>query len=166
MIEIKLDDQAIRTALDALAKQTTNLKPAMQDIGEYLTLATKKRFDKSEAPDGTPWAANKDSTLVNYLKKRGGLTGKKATRALAKKSPLKGESGDLARQLHYNASNNTLEFGSTMIYSAIQQFGAKKGQFGKAPWGDIPARPFLGLSDTDKTNIVTILQNHIKKGLE
>lgn len=120
MIEIKLDDNDLQAALDKLIKQTQDLKPAMQDIGEYLTLSTKKRFDKSEAPDGTPWAANTPSTLASFLQKRGGLTGKKTTPALANKSPLKGESGDLARQLHYNASNNSLEFGSSMIYSAVQ----------------------------------------------
>ncbi|WP_198321874.1 MULTISPECIES: hypothetical protein [Methylococcus] len=30
------------------------------------------------------------------------------------------------------------------------------------PWGDIPARPFIGLSDDDKNYIVETIEEHIK----
>ncbi len=52
-----------------------------------------------------------------------------------------------------------MEIGSPSIYAGTHQFGAAKGAFGSTskgapiPWGDIPARPFLGLSDADEADI-------------
>jgi hypothetical protein len=45
------------------------------------------------------------------------------------------------------------------------QFGAKKHSFtgGKTPWGDIPARPFLGLSAADRVEVLAILQEHLER---
>ena len=51
------------------------------------------------------------------------------------------------------------EVGSTRIYAGAHQFGARRGACGTnkkgapIPWGDIPARPFLGVSDADKKTI-------------
>jgi phage gpG-like protein len=50
-----------------------------------------------------------------------------------------------------------------MVYAAAQQFGMKKGYAGRnskgrpIPWGDIPARPFLGISDYDKATILDFI---------
>ena len=52
-------------------------------------------------------------------------------------------------------------------YAVVQQFGAKQGAFGRdkrnhpLPWGDIPARPFLGFSDRDKADILAILSEYL-----
>ncbi|GHT81188.1 hypothetical protein AGMMS49960_20300 [Betaproteobacteria bacterium] len=60
-----------------------------------------------------------------------------------------------------------VEIGSDQKYAGTQQFGASKGQFGNdkfgrpIPWGDIPARPFLGLSAQDETEVMDIIQRHI-----
>lgn len=57
--------------------------------------------------------------------------------------------------------------GSNLIYAAVQQFGAGKGQFGNMangspiPWGNIPARPFLGISPEDETNILALIADFI-----
>jgi phage gpG-like protein len=50
-----------------------------------------------------------------------------------------------------------------MIYAAVQQFGAAKGAFGRTsrgapiPWGNIPARPFLGISAEDEPLMLEIV---------
>lgn len=55
------------------------------------------------------------------------------------------------------------------------QFGARKGEFGAysgtnrkghpysgvAPWGDIPARPYLGLSQEDQVTIHALLADYL-----
>ncbi|MDX8377214.1 MAG: phage virion morphogenesis protein, partial [Mariprofundales bacterium] len=75
-------------------------------------------------------------------------------------------SGALRLNLAYNADNNGLEFGSNAIYAATHQFGADKGAFGSGvPWGDIPARPFLGFSDNDKDDIIDIIYDHILQAM-
>lgn len=59
-----------------------------------------------------------------------------------------------------------------MEYAATQQFGAKKGEFrstkngAPVPWGDIPARPFLGISADDEDKIIEIIQSHLAAALK
>lgn len=176
-MEIKIDDRETVRVLRRLQQQGTRLKPAMQDIGEYLVHSTKQRFATSTAPDGTPWAPNSETTLINMLRKRGGLskrrtkTGgrtltKKGQARLAAKKPLVGESRRLGNEIHYRATNEGVEVGSALEYATTQQFGAEKGSFtgGKTPWGDIPARPFLGVSEADRAQILAILREHYETG--
>lgn len=58
-----------------------------------------------------------------------------------------------------------------MIYAGSQQFGAAKGSFGNTkrgspiPWGDIPAREFLGLSDEDRHEVSGIVTDYFLAAL-
>lgn len=166
MIEVEMNDREVADALARLSKVSGSLEPALRQIGEYLVDSTKQRFSTSTAPDGTRWAANTETTILRYLgrysgsygKKTGKITKKGAERAMGKR-PLIGETGSLSRQIAYRLDGgDTLYIGSTMIYAAAQQFGAKRREFqGKAPWGDIPARPFLGLSGSDRATIIDII---------
>ena len=51
--------------------------------------------------------------------------------------------------------------------AGTHQFGASKGAFGTTsrgspiPWGDIPARPFFGLSSEDEWGVLEILTDHL-----
>jgi len=156
MIQIEIDDTEVRAALAALARRVGALTPVMEEIGEVLLASTRKRFRRSEAPDGSTWATNRPSTLVR----------KKSTR------PLIGETKSLSEQIHYRPGRDQLEIGSTMQYAGTQQFGARKGQFGRTrrgapiPWGDIPARPFLGLSGTDRDAVLEILSEQLARALK
>lgn len=137
-------------------------------VGEVLAETTKQRFQTSTAPDGTRWEPNAPATYENLLARfkgsvtrRGKLSAKGAARAAGKK-PLIGETGALATQIFYRQSGDMVEIGSPMIYAAVHQFGAAAGAFGSTsrgapiPWGDIPARPFLGLSADDEQFIIEI----------
>lgn len=189
-LNIKIEDQEVQQALRRLAAQGKNLNPAMRDIGECLVLSTKRRFAEGKGPDGTPWEANKESTMLALLARKGGDTsrrkGEKSSNPyfrqdgrlskrgggqVSGKRPLIGESKRLSGEISYKAAISSVEIGSSLEYSAVQQFGANKGDFGRTkrggavPWGDIPARPFLGLSDEDKTNVLDILQEHLEASL-
>ena len=65
-----------------------------------------------------------------------------------------------------------MEVGSTRIYAGTHQFGAQRGAYGTntkgapIPWGDIPARPFLGVSDADKKTILEIINKHLQKSIQ
>ena len=55
-----------------------------------------------------------------------------------------------------------------MIYAAVMQLGAAQGEFGarigkdkNGPWGDIPARPFLGVGPTDRENILETITEYL-----
>lgn len=155
MIEIKYDDRDAQAALARLAKQVGDLTPALRSVGEYLIRSTKQRFRSGTAPDGRHWAANSPVTLAR----------KKGTR------PLIGESRRLGNEIAYEVSAHELRLGSSLEYAAVQQLGARRGAFGKnkrnhpIPWGDIPARPFLGLSEADQHELIDILQEHLEEAL-
>lgn len=151
MIEVKIEDQEVIAALRELEQKSRDPKPAHEEIGEYLIVATRERFQDQEAPDGTPWAEN--SPLTEARK--------------GANNPLIGESKSLSRYFSYDATNGSLVFGSPMKYAGVQQFGASQGAFGRStrgtplPWGTIPARPFLGLSTKDRDAVLDIVREYL-----
>lgn len=164
MPKIIYDATLAHAELQRLIAAGTNPRPLLLAVGETLLASTRARFASGTAPDGTRWAANKDSTVQGLLFKykgsfgKPGLTKKGAQRAAGKK-PLIGESLQLSTKINYRVTGNAVEIGSPMIYGGVHQFGARKGAFGSTkrgapiPLGDIPARPFLGLSAQDRTGI-------------
>jgi len=155
VIRIHIDDRQIQQALRRLQEAADDLTPALQDIGEYLASATRKRFAEGKGPNGAPWEPLSAKTI--------------ARKGHAK--PLIGETG-LLRKIRYQLEGpDTVVVGTGAEYGATHQFGAKKGRFGKTrqgrpiPWGDIPARPFLGVSDEDAQNILDILAEHLEEAV-
>lgn len=145
MFEIKVDNKNVNDTLERLASASANPRPALLAIGESLVLSTKKRFETSTAPDGSRWDPNKPSTLA---RKKGN-------------KPLIGKTGNLAQQISYAIDGDGLRIGSPMVYAAMQQFGGKKSQFPNL-WGDIPARPFLGISDADEQMILSTVNDYLR----
>lgn len=176
MIEIKWNNAEVLAALERLAQATAQPRPALLAIGESMVESTKKRFETSTAPDGSRWAPNSDTTLrfalhskiehrdgsksARYFNKKGGLN-KAGTNYLANKKPLI-QSGTLAEQIDYKVNGNGLSIGSTMKYAAMQQFGGTKAKFPNL-LGDIPARPFLGVSESDAVMIVDTVNEYLRK---
>lgn len=187
MIVIEVDDKAINGAMVRLSRQLENIRPAMRDVGELLVKSTKDRFVRSVAPDGTPWAPNTQATITDFLREKGmkrdetgqrigwkkgyrkkdGSWSKRAERYASGKKPLLGASKRLSHEIHYRASLDGVEVGTALEYATTQQFGAKQGSLGRTrrgapiPWGDIPPRPFLGLSPQDRDNVLAILRKYL-----
>lgn len=143
MIEVKIDDEKIVKALQVLQRSVGNISPALKIIGEVLVESTKQRFVTTTDPDGNPWLLN--SVLSTLLYKEGDR-------------PLTGETGSLMDTINYQLiGQDTLEIGSPMEYAAMQQFGGTKSEF-PFLWGDIPARPFLGISSEDEAKILSTIE--------
>ena len=149
-INIIVLTQEAEQALSDLARSLTDMKPALKAIGESLVESTKQRFVDSKGPDGVKWKPNKPSTLARKKSRK----------------PLIGESLMLSEQIHYDViANDTLIVGSSMEYAAMQQFGGTKAEFPNL-WGDIPARPFLGISDADQAMIEETIREHLESALK
>jgi phage virion morphogenesis protein len=173
-ITVAIDDREVQDALKRLVKATGDLTPAMKNIGEYLVQATEQRFDSETGPDGQKWQE------VSV-----------ATRARKKHPKVLTESHRLRRSIHPEADKDSVTVGTNVPYAAIHQFGFSgqvnmpahdrliKTAFGKElkhpVWAriepyklqqNLPARPFLGISEADKEEILAIIEDHIDMALK
>lgn len=167
MITVTVNDRQVLDTLNQLMSRAKNLRPAFAEIGEDLLDTTKRRFSSATSPDGEAWDRNSDVTVARFLglkssnfKKDGSLSKRGLANSSAKK-PLTGKTKSLQRTINYQLIGATgVAVGSPMVYAAMQQFGGTKSQFPHL-WGDIPARPFLGISTADKQNILDIIGSYL-----
>ncbi|MGQ7818818.1 phage virion morphogenesis protein [Metapseudomonas furukawaii] len=155
MISIDAGTEAASAVLEQLAAYLDDLATPLQDLSEYMQLSTDERFRAQVGPEGTPWAPLSPATLAR----------KKGARILR-------ESGVLQDTLRGQIEGNELHFGTDRPYGAVHQFGQPKGKSGTTrrgasiPWGDIPARPYLGLSAEDENEIPMILRDYLAESFE
>lgn len=175
-IRFTVDDAAVRAMLEAQSQTDTgSLAPR---LGEYLQSSTQARFKTQTAPDGTPWAPLKRSTVRR--KKQN------PDKILTLRGYLRGG-------IHWQAlDDNTVQVGSNLKYAAIHQFGGqiqkperqatvrhrttagrvlfaglrhKKATERQVTIGahtvNIPARPFLGISAQDDREIREIIRDWV-----
>jgi phage virion morphogenesis protein len=160
MIRIDLTEDEITAALERLSRSLTNTTPVMQDIGELMVRSTKQRFPEGRSPDGAAWLPKSPTTLAAYQARGDRMDFR----------PLFGPSGRLSSEIFYEVGpgGGSVEVGSNLIYAAVMQFGAAQGAFGATsrggpiPWGPIPARPFLGVSEEDRTNILATIDDWLQ----
>ena len=143
-IDASQGEQALQQTLARLSRMGGDFSGLMADIGEYLKLSTRLRFDRTETPDGQQWAPNSPNTPKFGIAK-----------------PLHGKTLNLRDGMVYQASASQLIFGpgqATKAYAAIHQFGGLAGRGHKVV---IPARRYLGISATDRRIILKKLMREI-----
>ena len=145
MIRIEFNDRDVNTALSGLQLLLGDLTQVMEEIGLHLVQSTEDRFDAQTSPAGVPWAKKKQSTIDRQTKGKRG----------ADPRPLHYELF-LSQQIFHQAGPDFAEVGSNRVYAAMMHFGGQKEKFPHL-WGDIPARPFLGLSEEDRGAILEIV---------
>lgn len=137
---VTIDDRAVRRRLNDLIRRGEDLAPLLSDIGEYLDLAHRDRWDKEIDPDGAPWLPLALST-------------REAKERKGRDNGILIESTDLRDLLRYQIGTNVLDFGTDRIYGATQHFGDDDR--------GIPARAWLGFSDQDLDAIQDIVRDYI-----
>lgn len=142
------------SGLDAGLRDTT---PLMEQLSEYLWRSTGYRFKSQTDPEGTPWQALSPRYLETKSRNKDRIL---TLRGYLRSSFVKKHDAKTAR------------VGSNSVIAAIHQFGGrtrphvieprykKALAFGGAvrksvqhPGSDMPARPFLGLSEADRNEI-------------
>lgn len=162
MMRIEFNVRPILDQLDRARAMLDDMTPVNADITQYMVKATRHRFITSTAPDGTRWRNKQPATLAAYLARGDGNRPK----------PLIGPSGRLGKEIAGLATRDASEIGSSLEQSGVMQGGAKKGAFGKTktgrpvPWGDIPARVWLGISAEDERNILDIVDEHLEEAID
>ena len=174
-LEVKVEDAELRARLAQLISKCSHPAPALEEIGEVLWTSTRQRFEDERGPDGEPWAANSPLTLALKLgviksKKsnvtKSGELSARGRRAVGVQKVLH-QSGILADTLARQLidGGHGVEVGTNRVYGAVQQFGNPANRYYNTPGGapaPIPPRPFLGISDEDRTRIIEILEDYLR----
>ncbi len=126
----------------------------MAAVGEAIRTSTLERFDTGKDPEGRAW--------------------KKSIRAQQDGGKTLSKSRDLATSIHVESSAKGVEVGTNKEYAAIHQFGgtirAKNDGLLKFKIGDqwiskrsieMPARPYLGITDEDMQEIMHIIEEAV-----
>lgn len=130
---IKINSTALDYLLLRIADKLNDLAPAYRNLGEYMQLRTRDRFDNEQGPGGTKWKPLKPA-YINYKRRKGLMTGINKRRGLLRDTTT------------YQADRSQLLFGSPQDYA-----GYVEG-----------ARPWLGLDDRDSAEIGEILYSFLK----
>ncbi|MDK3075930.1 phage virion morphogenesis protein [Sedimentitalea sp. JM2-8] len=159
MIEIEFENDTLTPALQRLADGLLDMTPVMGEISEGWLENTINRMLRGEQPDGQPFAPRSPVSLEQYAASGFGAV------------PLF-RKGWMRQGLFPEYGSDFVRIGSNEPQSAVMQFGASQGEFGRTsrggpiPWGDIPARPYLGVSDEDETMIIEELSEWLMRTAE
>ncbi len=171
-LELDLDGFGESFAARVGSLDTTGLH---EEIGEYMVgEAVPERFETETAPDGTPWQPLSPATLVSQYQGRGrgrkttkrGRGGEVETAGFARFRGRKkilqdmGRRGGLLGQVAYRAEDGRVSIGSNKVYARIHQLGGEAGR-----GVTIPARPYLGLSDANRSVVSGIVRAWVRDAL-
>jgi phage virion morphogenesis protein len=144
-MEIIYNDAEVIAALQRLRDRVGDIRPALAEIGDAMAESTKQRFGTTTSPDGVLWAANSAVTIERKGHAR----------------PLTGKTGELMDSIDSQLDGDfAVEIGSDKDQAAMMQFGGTKAEFPHL-WGDIPDRPYLGISEADKVEVLGIIERHL-----
>jgi len=137
-LKIDVDERALREALTRIAALGGSMRLAFADMGEYLLESHDQRFRDQVSPGGKPWDP---------------LSPKYRARKKRNSNRILYLDGQLAGLLRYQATDQSLDFGTDRIYGATHHFGD--------PERGIPERPWLGISEADRSQLIAIAARHL-----
>ena len=145
-IEIEFDNKEVHEKLLNLAKRTENLRPLMKNIAGIFSYSTEENFKEVGRPD--KWVDLTESTKKQRTKKR--------------KWPgqILQVEGKLAASINTYYDNDSAVIGSNLEYAAIHQLG---GQAGRNKSVEIPARPYLFLTDSDYDEVLSECEKYLSE---
>ena len=144
-IEIKIDNKDVERKLLELAQKGENLRPLMKNIAGIFASATEEKFKNEGRP-------NKWTELSEATKKQ-------RTKQKKWSGQILQVSGQLASSISTQYDDESAIIGSNLDYAAIHQLG---GQAGKNKKVEIPARPYLKLTDDDFNEILDATEHYLK----
>lgn len=144
-IEIKIDNKQIESKLLDLAKRSENLRPLMKNIAGIFAYSHEENFKEEGHPK---WENLKDSTIKQRTKK------KQWPRMILQVT------GQLTSSVNTYYDNDSAIIGSNLAYAVIHQLG---GEAGRNKSVEIPARPYLKLTDDDFKEILDVTRQFYNK---
>lgn len=166
-LEFRFRDEELQAMARAMRERLSRIRfqPLLTAIGNELVTSVSRRFETGTAPDGSRWP---ESLRVKH---KGGQT-------LIKSGRLRDSIAGNGPQV----TARSVEIGTNLEYAAIHQFGGNipphviRARRAKAlripgvgfrksvnhPGSSMPARPYLGLSDTDEKVIQDLTERWLR----
>jgi phage virion morphogenesis protein len=132
MLTIELKHQRLQQTLNQIEDAIGDLKPLMRSIAAELASQTEENFEHEGRPE---WPELSDVT-----------TEKRAKHGHWPGQILQVSAAGLASSITTHATDSSAMVGSNKPYAAMMQFGGERLDFQQL-WGDIPARPYLPVSN-------------------
>ncbi len=145
-IEIEFDNTEINNKLLELAKSCENLRPFMKNAAGILSYAVEENFKNEGRPE--KWVDLSEST-----KKQRQKIGKWPGQILQVTTQL-------ALSVNTFYDDDSAVIGSNLAYAAIHQLGGKAGKNRKV---NIPARPYLKLTEDNLKEILLAAEQFLKQ---
>ena len=130
--------------LEALAGRLNQLTSVdysdlLEQIGGTVESQTRRRLsEEKEAPDGSAWKPLSDDWAARKSERSSG--------------GMLEYQGHLLDSIAYQVNGDEVEIGTGLIYGAIHQLG------GEPVGKPIPARPYLGLSSDNETELNEVIE--------
>lgn len=156
MIEIEVNIAELEALLGRAMALGANMTPITRALAGVLADIPERAFANQADPvTGQAWAPLSPTTV----KRRGSAT------------PILQVSGLLAGSIQSESGPDFARVTTATVYAPTHQFGAKKGAFGTTkrgrpiPWGDIPARRFLGVGPEDEEELAQTALEGLQRAL-
>ncbi|MCA0268778.1 MAG: phage virion morphogenesis protein [Bacteroidetes bacterium] len=177
-VRIDVDgDEAARLLDQRLSRLRRLARTMHKEIGEMLVATARDSFDRQAAPDGTPWEPLADATIETRNRRfkkaktkrvKGG--GQTETKGYAKYKASKRtlvESGLLRQQIFPVADADGVVVASNRVYARVHQFGIgeRSSLRSRRRMPAVPARPFVGVSDSDWGGIRDLVRRYTAEAL-
>ena len=134
----QFEDEEIQRKFQELQNLTEDLTPVMQEIGEYMIMATDLRFEQEVDPSGKRWKKLSPYTL-------------ELKRAEGKILKILQRTGLMRSRVNYQADSEKVVIG-------VNDAKAAKHQLGRG----VAKREFLGVSEDDREEIINIIEDNIQ----
>lgn len=184
-IRIGISDATVLSALARLESATEHRASAENAIGAYLVTSTQRRFEKEIGPDGVPWKRLSPRTANKRIgrRRRGFENILRVSRRLEQSvvyavddheiavgsnvvyaaiQHLGGEIEQPERQQtifqNYDSKSDTFD----QRFRKPSRSNFARDVTVKAHTISIPGRPYLGIDETDRKEILAIIEDHFR----
>lgn len=141
-VSFEMDMDKLQRSIGVAMARANRSQDLMEQIGEALITSVSERFRSGVGPDGKKWKPSQRAI------KDGG------------KTLVKDPNGGLSNSILYEVSPQMVVIGTRDIpYARIHQLGGKAGRGLRV---NLPARPYLGIDDEDRTEIKHMMVEHLK----
>lgn len=143
-VSTSIEDQ-VSPRIARLALKIRDLSPVLDEIGASNVTETQHRFEQETDPEGRKWQGLSALTIAKRKQAR--------PRILQDKRHL------FDSITHVVSGGKQVAVGSNKVQARIHQLGGFAGRGHKV---EIPARPYLGISEEGRKEILDIVRDHIE----